>query len=531
MKSKKIDWLIFAGFVCLTFFLRFPAFFQSGIGPDESIYLLMARSLTEGKAPYTEFFDNKPIGIYVVFALALLVFGKSVLSIRIAAWISVSITSFLLYRIGKVIGNDDHKVGLLAGTFYSFLTLGSGGISSDTEIFFAPFVVFAFSLLFFRLVNPEEPHYQNKVTLFIIGLLMGIALQIKQVVLFEFISIVILVGVNLYGRYRPNINLFIKEYFKDSIILVLGFFILFIFVVIYYILNGHFDDFVYANFSANLVRVGDQQWSIINFGIGFLIQFKTNLILWIALFLLPLYWLSSQDRNPEERKHLTYLIIWFSMAFLGVCSPKSFYVHYFLQLLPSLCLLSSYLIIKTIWSAREIGTTRRFLILALILLTPLFNIVYPYLKLGTKSVYFRFVKGISNWGDDPAIVANYLKKRVKPEDYIYVVDYLSVIYFLVPAKIPTKYAYPPFLNSDLAKVAGSNPVQELRSILEKKPVYIIKFKQDKIGNDPFYSELEESLNRDYALDKGFPVAADIFVDEEKDTKILELYKLKSNLKK
>lgn len=56
MKSKKIDWLILAWFVCLTFFLRFPGFFQSGIGPDESIYLLMARSLTEGKPPYTEFF-------------------------------------------------------------------------------------------------------------------------------------------------------------------------------------------------------------------------------------------------------------------------------------------------------------------------------------------------------------------------------------------------------------------------------------------------------------------------------------------
>jgi 4-amino-4-deoxy-L-arabinose transferase-like glycosyltransferase len=531
MKSKKIDWLIFAGFVCLTFFLRFPAFFQSGIGPDESIYLLMARSLTEGKAPYTEFFDNKPIGIYVVFALALLVFGKSVLSIRIAAWIAVSITSFLLYRIGKVIGNDDHKVGLLAGTFYSFLTLGSGGISSDTEIFFAPFVVFAFSLLFFRLVNPEEPHYQNKVTLLIIGLLMGIALQIKQVVLFEFIGIVILVGVNLYSRYRHNISFFIKECFKGYIILVLGFFTPFICVIIYYILNGHFDAFAYANFSANLVRVGDQKWSIINFGIGFLIQVKTNLILWIALCLLPLYWLSSQDRNPEERKHLTYLIIWFAMAFLGVCAPKSFYVHYFLQLLPSLCLLSSYLIIKTIWSAREIGTTRRLLILALILVTPLLNIVYPYLKVGTKSVYFRFVKGISNWGDDPAIVANYLKKQVKSEDYIYVVDYLSVIYFLVPAKIPTKYAYPPFLNSDLAKVAGSNPVQELRSILAKKPVYIIKYKQNGIGSDPFYKELEESLKKNYAWEKEFIVTADAFLDDEKATKSLELYRLKPNLKK
>lgn len=531
MKSKKIDWLIFAGFMCLTFFLRFPAFFQSGIGPDESIYLLMARSLTEGKPPYTEFFDNKPIGIYVIFALALILFGKSVLSIRIAAWIAVSITSFLLYRIGKVISNDDRKVGILAGTFYSFLTLGSGGISSDTEIFFAPFVVFAFYLFFSRIVNSARLNYQNNVALFIIGLVMGLALQIKQVVLFEFIGILLLVSVKLYFQFRHSISLLVKECFKCYAILLVGIFIPFILIIVYYIFNGHFDDFAYANFSANLLRVGGEEWSITNFGIGFLIQIKTNLLLWFSLFLIPLYWLSSQDRNPEDRKLLTYLIIWFAMAFLGVCAPKSFYVHYFLQLLPSLCLLSSYLIIKTIWSLGEIGTTRKLLILALILVTPLFNIVYPYLKVGTKSVYFRFVKGISNWGDDPAIVANYLKKQVRSEDYIYVVDYLSVIYFLVPAKIPTKYAYPPFLNSsDLAKVAGSNPVQELRSILAKKPVYIIKFKQDEIGSDPFYKELEESLTKNYALEKVF-VVADAFLDEEKATKNLELYRLKPNLKK
>ncbi|HAA32328.1 MAG TPA: hypothetical protein DCE56_37300 [Cyanobacteria bacterium UBA8553] len=530
MNNKKIDWLIFVGFLCLTFFLRFPAFFQSGIGPDESIYLLMARSLTEGKPPYTEFFDNKPIGIYVLFALALLLFGKSVLSIRIAAWIAVSITSFLLYRIGRVISNHDRKIGLLAGTFYSFLTLGSGGISSDTEIFFAPFVVFAFYLLFLRLFSTEKLNYQNKVTLFIIGLVMGGALQIKQVTLFEFIAILILVFINLYWQYKPHVSLLFKKAFEDWLILFLGFVIPSIAVIVYYIVNGHLQDFFYANFSANLARVGHERWSIVNFGIGFLIQIKTNLILWVALCLLPVYWFSSQDKNLKERKKLTSLIIWFAMALLGVFAPKSFYVHYFLQLLPSLCLLSSYLIIKTIWSAREIRTTRKLLILALILVTPLFNTMYPYLKVGTKSIYFRFVKGISNWGDDPAIVANYLKKRVNPEDYIYVVDYLSVIYFLVPAKIPTKYAYPPFLTSHLAKVAGSNPLQELRIILAKKPVYIIKFKQDKIGSDPFYTELEKSLKRDYALEKIFPVA-DSFSDEEKEPKILELYRLKSNLKK
>jgi 4-amino-4-deoxy-L-arabinose transferase-like glycosyltransferase len=524
MKSKKVDWLIFVLFICLTFFLRFPAFFQSGIGPDESIYLLMARSLTEGQPPYTEFFDNKPIGIYILFALALIIFGKSVLSIRIAAWIAVSITSYLLYRLGKLISGNDNKVGLLAGTFYGVLTIGSGGISSDTEIFFAPFVVFAFYLIFCLIVNQNETFNQSYLRLFIIGLLMGIGLQIKQVVLFEFIGILILVGLTLYFQYRYSLIFLLKEVSKCYAVLGFGFILPFLITIAYYLQSGHFNNFFYANFSANLARVGGQNWSLSNFGIGFLIQIKTNLILWICLISTPFYWLSSQSSTPEERRNLTYLIIWFAMAFFGVCAPKSFYVHYFLQVLPSLCILSSYIIIKTIWSAREIGTTRRFLILSFILLTPLFTSVYPLLKVGIKSVYFRYVKGIDNWGDDPAIIAKYLKHRVKSEEYIYVVDYLSVMYFLVPAKIPTKYAYPPFLHSSLAKVAGSNPAQELRSIFYKRPIYVIKIKQNRIEAEPFYKELDGYLKKAYILEKDFPLESEF--DAEKEKQIVELYRLK-----
>ena len=523
MKNKKIDWLIFLLFACLTFFLRLPAFFQSGIGPDESIYLLMARSLTEGKPPYTEFFDNKPIGIYVLFALALIIFGKSVLSIRIAAWIAVSITSYLLYYLGKLISENDNKVGLLAGTFYSVLTLGSGGISSDTEIFFAPFVVSAFYLIFSRIVNQNKTINQSYLRLFISGLLIGFGLQIKQVVLFEFIALIILVGLTLYFQYKHSLTFLLKEVSKCYSVLGFGFILPFIITIIYYWQNGHFTDFLYANFSANLARIGGQEWSISNFAIGFLIQIKTNLLLWICLFSTPFYCLSSQNNTPEERRNITYLIIWFSMAFLGVFAPKSFYVHYFLQILPSLCLLSSYIIIKTIWAAREIGITRRFLILAFILLTPLFTIVYPFLKVGIKSVYFRYVKGIENWGDDPAIIAEYLKDRAKPEEYIYVVDYLSIMYFLVPAKIPTKYAYPPFLHSSLANVAGSNPAQELRSIFSKRPIYVIKIKQNRSEAEPFYKELDGYLKKAYTLEKNFPLESEF--DAENEKQIVEIYRL------
>ncbi len=530
MKSKKIEWLIFPLFVFLTFFLRFSSFFQSGIGPDESLYLLMARSLTEGQPPYTEFFDNKPIGIYVVFATALLIFGNSVLSIRIAACIAVAISSYLLYRLGNIISKNDTKIGLIAGTLYAVLTLGSGGISADTGIFFTSFVVWGFYLLFSAVVNPRHPISKSYLKVLLIGLVMGVALQVKQVVIFDFIAILIIVFLNLYGYLKTQTVQLLQETLKCYILLSVGLIIPFILAVLYFWFNGHFQEYFYANFSANLVRVGDEKWSLINFGTGFLIQVKSNLLLWVCLLGLPFYWLSSKENTLEENRNLTYLLIWLAMAFLGVCAPKSFYSHYFLQLLPPLILISSFVIIKTVWTARETNLVKNYLILALILVTPLLNVVYPYLKVGVKSVYFRYVKGIHDWGDNPAIVSKYLRERVNPEDYIYVVDYLSVIYYLVPAKIPTKYAYPGFIASPkLSKVAGTNPIRELHSIMQKAPVYIIRVKQQEgLKREPFYIELDRYLAQKYVLEKELSFEQNIF-EEFKEVEVIELFRLKNQV--
>ena len=219
------------------------------------------------------------------------------------------------------------------------------------------------------------------------------------------------------------------------------------------------------------------------------------------------------------------------MSFLGVCSPKSFLIYYFLQLLPSLCLLSAQIIIKTTWSVTAIGKTRRFLNLALILAIPFLSNIYPYLKDSTKLVYFRQLKGVQNWGDNPAIISQYLRERVTPQNYIYVADYEPIIYYLVSAKIPSKYAFPAFITQPkLSQVAGIEPIQELQSILQKEPVYIIKVKQKAVQPDQlgrFYTELDRYLKKAYVLEKEFSVTEYIFegIDINVD---VELYRLKNN---
>ena len=286
MRNKQIDWLVFTLFLLIVFFLRLPSFFKSAFGPDESLYLLMARSLTEGHPPYTVFFDHKPTGIYILFALALLIFGKSVIAIRILACIFVAITCYLLYRLGNIISKNDKKVGLLAGILYAILSLSNGGLSSNTEIFYTTFVVLAFYLLWDVIANSGQRISQNSLRLFLIGLAMGIGFQIKQVVMFDFIAILMIVGLHMYHYLNSRRSLFAKLC-KCYILLEFGFFVPFVTVCLYFLVNGNFADYVYANFTANLARVSDESLAITDFAISFLIQIQSNILLWVCLFLTP----------------------------------------------------------------------------------------------------------------------------------------------------------------------------------------------------------------------------------------------------
>ncbi|GAB1542185.1 hypothetical protein NUACC21_48590 [Scytonema sp. NUACC21] len=477
----------------------------------------MARDLINGKPPYTETWDNKPIGIYLFYALGLILFGNSVVSIAIVACIAVSISCWLLYKLGSIFGQGN-DIGLLAGIFYAVFSVGTDELAANTELFFIPFTLFSFHQLFL-LKNSERAIRQNFLRLLAIGLSMGIALTIKQVIIFEFIGILILTFIILRFSEPNSYKYTLKKIFQGYIILLLGFIIPFVLVSGYFWFSGYFQEYIYANFTANLLRISDAKLTIVSLGSGLLMQIKRNLFLGLGLFLTILYY---QRNRSRETKLLLYMFLWVFMAFLGVASPKSFYSHYFLQLLPPLCLLTAYLIKNTVLTANVINKINKFIILSLILGFPIFHSLYPTMKLGGKYIYFRYVRGVENWGNTPASIAKYLEQRVSSKDYIYVFDYYAVVYCLVPAKVPTKYAFPLFLTSYLSNIAGINPLEELDNIMAKKPVYVIKTKQQVQGWD-LSMKLDNYL-KDYYLEK-------TFVDMEREipevqSQEIELYKLK-----
>ena len=83
-------------------------------GRDQGIYAVVADTILKGGMPYRDAWDFKPPGIFLTYAFAQGVFGKSMLSIRLLEVIGLVATVFGLQRLGQVFF-DKPKAGLVAG--------------------------------------------------------------------------------------------------------------------------------------------------------------------------------------------------------------------------------------------------------------------------------------------------------------------------------------------------------------------------------------------------------------------------------
>ena len=62
----------------LSLVMRFFSFFPSVMDHDESTYLVIADALRQGNVYLRDVIDTKPIGIFTLFAVFQILFGKSI---------------------------------------------------------------------------------------------------------------------------------------------------------------------------------------------------------------------------------------------------------------------------------------------------------------------------------------------------------------------------------------------------------------------------------------------------------------------
>lgn len=488
-------------FLASAFLLRSTSFLQTFIDWDEGLYLLMGEALLEGHPPYSVIWDRKPPGLFLLYALAQYAFGDGVIGIRIVGWLAATLSAYLLYRMGRGISDGGRMLGILSGVFYLVYSLNSQGLAANAEVLFTPFVVLAFWLVLFRWGEAPEFRLGRAGQLFFIGLLIGLAFEIKYIVIFDLAALLFVLGFNLYHRVMPQgAGDFIARISWSYSSVLFGFLIPFILATTYYWRSGNFDIYFQSNIAANLAY-GNESFSVVAFLQSLSREVARNTLLWLGALLSPIYlYLFHREMRTQERRYILAALIWLLVTFPAVVVTRNFYSHYYLQLMPPMCLLAAWLIIRVLGTAQNWQDRRRYaLALGLIVIAPLLIAGVPHLGRGALYATMPYLANDGDWGDDAAKIAAYLRGEVGPEDYIYAVDYPPIIYYLVPAKIPTKYPFALHLmDESYSGVIDVDQEQELAQVMSNKPTYLIK---QYDGETWYYQTIESHLTSDYELDR------------------------------
>jgi 4-amino-4-deoxy-L-arabinose transferase-like glycosyltransferase len=297
---------------------------RSVIDWDESLYFLMAEQWRAGHLPYTALWDNKPLGIYALFALAQTVFGDTVAAIRLAAMLAVVSSACCLVLVMRQLAPDSAWAPRLAGALYILGASVDDGLAANTEIFMAPFTCLGF-LYALRSAGAALPRRAG-----IAGLIMGVACMVKYVAIFDacvVYAFIIATSRRSAGGFAVATTCF-----------ALGGIMPMAAAWLPYDLSGQSDAFVAASLVSNTRRV-DEVFSVSS---------ALHALHWQLYYLAPLYAAAAlligysvyrRDRTPAPM----LLIFWLGGSVIGVISAKSFYFHYFLQMLPPLAAASAWI--------------------------------------------------------------------------------------------------------------------------------------------------------------------------------------------
>jgi hypothetical protein len=476
---------------------RLPTFFRSVMDWDESLYFLMAEQWRAGHLPYTAIWDNKPIGIYGVFALFQSWFGDNIFSIRIAAVLFITVTAFALFRITLEIPAAPRRAQIPSALFvaaaYVICSLTNDGLSANTEIFMACFTVLAV----WSALSGQA---------FLAGLLFGMAFMTKYVAVFEFPAIAFAV---LVLRPKPEL----KTAATASLALLTGAALPLGLTILLYAGSGHLHAWLEDSILSNFRRVDvPVSMPALTYAINI------ELIRWSPLFLISLVMLAmaaAQIRRsiasrqlPATARFNFFLALWLAGGCVGVASAKSFFDHYFLQILPVMCITLAWAPLNLAF-ARRLPRTAVLGLCAAVMALPLVAAATALSQAATPILALRNGH-VALQRDTPARIAREIQPLLaKPTSalaggQLFVFDYQPIIYSLAGQNPPTKYPFPSVLTRcQLARVAKVPAVHEIARILATNPKFIVlsrfPYQDPSIVNLRVYAAVDRSLAARYQI--------------------------------
>ncbi len=457
---------------------------------DESLYFLVAAQWRAGQLPYTTIWDNKPVGIYAILAVFQALFGERVFAMRIASAVVGGLTAYVVYRIGRQLNGAGRRgPALLAGGAYLVCSLSNDGMAANTEPFMAGFT----ALAVLTAAGPGWPWRRGVLA----GVLVGAAFMVKYVAVFEAPAVLLLLLLrHPTPGWRGRIGLALAFGAGAAAPLAA--------TILLYWHAGALGLWWSASVASNFRRVGGAVPPGALAYAARLELLRLGPLLGLGLLVLAAAARLAWRRPWRAADGVTlFLALWLLGGCVGVAAAKSFYDHYFLQLLPVLCVTLGW------WASCLPGWRRPMLGLAaaLVLALPAWAAVVALRQAAAPVLAWQGTHFVIR-PDTPRLIARDLAPALG-DGGLYVFDGQPILYALLRRQPPTRYVFPSILTTGfLAHVAEVDAPAEVTRILAGRPRFIVRSlmpRTDPKVIDPLvYALLDTALAKDYRLWRRYP---------------------------
>ncbi len=319
--SQWESWQWFVLLCAVTIVSRLQILGNPIAGWDEDFYLTAARFMTEGAVPYVDFWDRKPIGIFLIYYPAALFPGwVGVFAYQAMGMASIIATGVLIQRFARSLGWS--AGGGWAAIFYSLWTILLKGHDGQTPVFYNLLVI-STAYLIVKSMSLKEGGFYYRLTAMV---LCGVALQIKYSAIFEsvYFGLYLVAADIAAGSRLHRLALRTASYALAGLAPSL-------IVAAWYFAHGFGDPFIQANITANLSRGSDP-----------LSMLARNFAVTGAIVALPVaagLWQMFRDgpwgHRPQKQR---FLLGWLLAAIVGFVFFPPWFDHYALPLLMVACL-------------------------------------------------------------------------------------------------------------------------------------------------------------------------------------------------
>jgi hypothetical protein len=418
---------------------------------DEGEYAYIAWRWGYNELPYRDWVDQKPPGIFVVYRLAMMLPIDPVQAVHFAGalFAAASAAALFLVAVRWISGFWATFAGILFGVMSAEPSIQ--GVAANTELFML-FPLILSVLAFMRVVRAVD---LNVPLVLLCGMLTGLAAAFKQVAAINWLFLALAWPLVSVGRNKRRTSALFASYS------LAGAAVPWAALALYFSWKGALPDFVYNVLTHNVEYAGGliwaDRWGYLQRAIRHLAP--THALVWLYSFV----GLASGFRSSRPRWGIVWGL-WSLTSLAGVSASGYYFEHYFLQLLPWLCLsagLGGAALEKMQLSLHLPSAVRPILLASVPLTIPTLSLAPFLFQYSPQEAVTRIYPG-NQFGQMPE-----LGKRVaeitQPKDHLFVFGAESELLFYARRASATRYIflfplYGPYPNIREKQVAASEEI-------------------------------------------------------------------------